>query len=293
MGQNRGFIESSTPMVDIIIPFYNRKALVKRAIKSVQNQSFQDWKLWMVDDGSSDGAIEELKKEFESQKIQFIQLDKNQGVSAARNQGIKLGHNSWVAFLDSDDEWLPQKLEKQMQYLKQYPETVLIHCNETWVKDNKVVKQKKKHKKPEGRAFNACVLLCCISPSATVIRRKVLESLDFFREDFPVCEDYDLWLKVTSKFDIAFLEESLLIKHGGHKDQLSRAYPIMDYWRVKALAPYLTNVDLSLSERQQVKQVLLERCDILLKGYQKHQNFKNQKEVELYIDRAKKCKIPL
>lgn len=273
-------------MLDIVIPFFNRKYLIQRAIQSVQNQSFHDWKLFLIDDGSCDQARDELKNKIKSKKIQYLFLDKNQGVSFARNYGIKQGCNPWVAFLDSDDEWLPKKLEKQMSYLKQNPETVLIHCNEIWMKHNKILNQKKKHKKHGGRIFKACTLLCCISPSATIIRRDVLENLGLFREDFPVCEDYDLWLKVTAQFDVVFLEEPLVIKHGGHKNQLSRAYPAMDYWRVKALFSHLQSTHLSLSEKKQVQKVILEKCNILLKGYKKYKNFESEKEIESYLKKA-------
>ena len=270
-------------MLDIVIPFYNRKKFIKRAIQSVQKQSFQEWTLWLIDDGSTDGSLQELKKEFESDKIKILSLEKNKGVSFARNYGIKQGNHPWVAFLDSDDEWLPQKLEKQMEYLKKYPNTALIHCDEIWLRNNQVLAQKKKHKKQGGRIFEACTLLCCISPSATIMSRSVLNAMPvMFREDFPVCEDYEMWLRVTSQYEVAFIEEALLIKHGGHEDQLSRAYFAMDYWRVKALSQHVDNKNLSEKERDQVKKILFKKCDILLKGYEKHDNFKDKKEIESY-----------
>lgn len=269
-------------MLDIVIPFYNRKIFVKKAIRSVQNQGFKQWHLWLVDDGSADGASEELEREFVSHKIQIIRLNKNYGVSFARNQAIKMGKNPWIAFLDSDDEWLPIKLEKQMQYLQKNPSTALIHCNEIWLKNKKIFPQKNKHKKQGGRVFKQCALLCCISPSATIIKRSVIEDLNLFREDFPVCEDYEMWLRLSAQYEVAFLEESLLFKHGGHPDQLSYAYPVMDYWRAKALSQHVNSKYLSQEEKEHLKKVLLEKCNILLKGYEKHKNFKHKKEIESY-----------
>ena len=269
-------------MVDVVIPSYNRKELLKRAIRSVQNQTFKDWKLWVVDDGSSDGSFDELSKIFSSSDfpIQFISLKTNQGVSFARNRGIEQGRGEWVALLDSDDEWLPEKLEKQLQFSQENPEVPLIHCNEIWLKKGKPFAQKKKHTKQGGRIFIPSTRLCCISPSAAILRRSLLKELGLFREDFPVCEDYEMWLRVTSRYPVGFVEEALVIKHGGHEDQLSRRYSAMDYWRVKALKNYLKDINLFQEEREQVKKVLREKGEILLKGYEKHQNFENKKEVE-------------
>lgn len=269
----------SQPLVDIIIPFYNRGELLKRAIRSVQNQSYKNWNLLIVDDGSTEDFPEDFIKGYRD-KISILKLKNNKGVSFARNQGIQQSQADWLAFLDSDDEWLDQKLEKQMEYALKNPQYPLIHCNETWFKNGKVFNQKKKHKKQGGRIFIPSVRLCCISPSAVVIKRDLFRELGFFREDFPVCEDYELWLRLTSHYDVGFLDEPLLIKHGGHKDQLSKKYFAMDYWRVKALLPYLKQSHLSLEEKQEVQESLVKKIKILLKGYEKHKNFKHKKEIE-------------
>ena len=269
-------------MVDIVIPSYNRGEFLKKAIQSVQNQTFKDWKLWVVDDGSTDGSFDTVVKTFSSSNfpMEFLDIKKNRGVSFARNQGIVRGQAEWVAFLDSDDEWLPDKLEKQLQFAREKPELPLIHCNEVWFRNGKPFPQKKKHKKQGGRIFVPSTRLCCVSPSAALLRRSLLEKLGLFREDFPVCEDYEMWLRVTSRYSVGFVEEALVIKRGGHGDQLSRRYPAMDYWRIKALTPYLKDKNLSQEERDQVKEVIMEKGRILLKGYEKHQNFKNKREVE-------------
>ncbi len=267
-------------MIDIIIPFYNRKNLIMRAVQSIQNQTFQDWFLWLINDGSTDKSTESLKKELQSEKIKIISLKKNKGVSFARNRGLELSQRKWVAFLDSDDEWLPQKLEKQIEYAHKNPDRPLIHCNEIWIKNGKILNQKQKHKKQGGRIFIPSTKLCCISPSAVLIKRSLFEELGFFREDFPVCEDYELWLRVTSRYEVGFLEETLVTKYGGHQDQLSKTYPAMDYWRVKALKNFVRDKNLSQKEQIQVKKVLSEKCKILLKGYEKYNNRTHKKEVE-------------
>ena len=263
-------------LIDIVIPAYNRKQLLKRAVSSVYNQSYKNWRLFIVDDGSTDGTSDEIYGE----KTQLLSLKQNKGVSYARNYGIKQGRAEWLAFLDSDDEWLSHKLEKQIEYSDKNPNYFLIHCNELWIKSGKILNQKKKHKKQGGRIFIPSVDLCCISPSAVLIKRKVFNEIGFFKEDFPVCEDYDFWLRFCSRHEAGFLDSILVVKHGGHSDQLSKKYFAMDYWRVKALFPFLKDKNLSMIERKRVKQVLIKKTEILLKGYKKHNNFKSYAEIE-------------
>ena len=263
-------------LVDIIIPVYNRKSFLKRAVRSVYNQTYPHWRLFIIDDGSTDGSY----KEFCREKSQLFKLKENKGVSYARNYGIRQGNAEWLAFLDSDDEWKADKLEKQIEYANKYPDYSLIHCNEVWIKNGKLFNQKNKHKKQGGRIFSSCVDLCCISPSSALIKRKIFNEIGFFREDFPVCEDYDLWLRFTSLYEVGFLNSVLVIKYGGHFDQLSKKYFAMDYWRVKALYPFLKDKNLSSIEKEKVKKVLVKKIEILLKGYKKHNNFKNYAEIE-------------
>lgn len=272
------------PLVDIVIPTYNRKELLKRAVQSVQNQSYKNWKLFIVDDGSTDGTTNSSYEE--QNNIFILKLKNNKGVSHARNQGIKQGKADWIAFLDSDDEWLPEKLEKQIKYAQNYPQYPVIHCNEIWFKNGKVFNQKKKHKKQGGRIFIPSVKLCCISPSAVLIKRNLFKTIGLFKENFPVCEDYELWLRITSRYEVGFIDKPLLVKHGGHSDQLSKKYFAMDYWRIKALHPYLKDRNLFQEEKQELKKTLLAKCEILLKGYTKHKNFKDQKEIEKIYKQA-------
>ena len=272
-------------LIDIIIPTYNRKQLLKRAVSSVYNQTYENWRLFIVDDGSTDGTSEGNYGE----KTQLLSLKQNKGVSYARNYGIKQGQAEWLAFLDSDDEWLAHKLEKQIEYSYNNPAYSLIHCNELWIKNGKILKQKNKHKKRGGRIFSSAVDLCCISPSAVLIKRKVFDEIGWFKEDFPVCEDYDFWLRYTSRYKLGFLDLLLLNKYGGHLDQLSHKYFAMDYWRVKALTPFLKDENLSLAEREKVKHTLAKKTEILLKGYRKHNNLKNYEEIEKISQELKSC----
>ena len=272
-------------LVDIIIPSYNRRRLLKRAVSSVYNQTYQNWRLFIVDDGSTDGTSEEDY----GNKSWLLSLKQNKGVSYARNYGIKQGKAKWLAFLDSDDEWKACKLEKQIEYSYKNPNCSLIHCNELWIKNGKTLNQKKHHKKQGGRIFMSSVDLCCVSPSAALIKRKVFDEIGFFKEDFPVCEDYDFWLRCASRYSAGFLDSILVVKYGGHSDQLSKKYFAMDYWRVKALYPFLKDKNLSSEERDKVKQTLIKKTGILLKGYKKYNNFENYTEIETVCQKLKSC----
>ena len=279
-------------MVDIVIPFHNRKHLLKRAILSVKRQTFKDWFLWLVDDGSEDGASEYTREIFKrSLPFKLLSSQNNQGVSVARNKGIHQGRGEWIAFLDSDDEWLPEKLETQINYIKANPSCSFVHSNEIWLKEGHVFPQKQKHKKTGGRIFKKSLALCCISPSAALVKRSLLEEIGLFREDFPVCEDYDLWLRITSRFSVGFVKKPLIIKHGGHPGQLSQKYKAMDYWRIKALKPFLTDSVITEEEREEVQQTLIKKCQILLKGYEKHKNLKNREEILNILSFAENQKI--
>lgn len=232
--------------ISVVIPTYNRVYTLERAIQSVFAQTFQDFELIVVDDASTDGTREYLGKLASSgnPKLRVFQQGENRGVSTARNIGIENSHGQWIAFLDSDDEWLPEKLSAQMAAVETLKtqssasEVRLIHTDEVWIRDGVRVNQKNKHAKSGGRVFNRCVDLCFIAPSSVLIRKDLFADLGFFREDFPVCEDYELWLRVSAGEEIHFMDETLIYKYGGHEDQLSRTVA-MDLWRVRALLPFL------------------------------------------------------
>jgi glycosyltransferase involved in cell wall biosynthesis len=269
--------------VDVVIPVYNRQEPLERAVNSVVNQSYTDWTLTIVDDGSGADFKAWLKEKMNSSwsrlNLQVITLLERRGVSRARNLGVDKGSSPWVAFLDSDDEWLPQKLEKQLAYAKEYPQYLLIHTEEIWVRNGARVNACKKHAKSGGRIFLRCLPLCCISPSTTLIARSLYVQQEGFREDFPVCEDYELWLRICSQYEVGFLQEALIVKYGGHADQLSRSEVGMDYWRVKALAPFLKSQYLAENEREAVATTIKAKCRILLNGYKKYENWCRYDEV--------------
>ena len=226
-------MDNSILNVSVIIPTYNRKNLLKRALHSVSSQTFVPQEIIVVDDGSSDGTKDWVLERFPY--VRYIYQD-NSGVSSARNAGIKEAKGSWIAFLDSDDEWMPDKLEKQERAINDSKEAWLCHTNEFWVRNSVRVNQMKKHQKYGGYIFENCLDICRISPSSVLIKKEVFEMVGLFDESLKVCEDYDLWLRITSVLPIIFLDQPLIIKYGGHADQLSRVDNGIEQYRIKSLS---------------------------------------------------------
>lgn len=259
--------------VSVIIPTFNRLEYLKRAVGSVRAQTYQNWDLWVIDDGSTDQTSSWASGE----GVHYVRTQ-HLGVSHARNLGIQLSCGSWIAFLDSDDEWLDHKLATQIQFARENLFKI-IHGEEIWIRQGVRINPHKKHQKSGGRIFKKSVDLCCISPSTVMIHRDLFLSEGLFREDFPVCEDYDLWLRLTSKFDVGFIKQPLIRKYGGHS-QLSQKYLAMDYWRIKSLLNLKNSPHLDRDEKAHLKKSLRKRAQILLNGYKKHNNMAHYKEVE-------------
>jgi len=250
--------------VTVIIPTFNRAHKIARAIASVLYQSFTDYEILVVDDGSEDGTHEVLTR-FRS-RVEWITHSKNLGVSAARNTGIRESHSPLIAFLDSDDYWLPDKLAAQVSFFSEHPEAVACQTEEFWVRRGVRVNPMKKHFKPSGEIFEPSLKLCVVSPSAVVVKRSLLEEVGVFDEDFPVCEDYDLWLRVSWKYPIWLIPESLVIKEGGAFDQLSRSVQGMDRYRIKAIARLLASGCLSNKQADAAIREIRFKCRVYGNG---------------------------
>jgi glycosyltransferase involved in cell wall biosynthesis len=254
--------------VSIIIPTYNRAEKVLRAINTAFDQTISDFELIVIDDGSEDGTIDVLTKF--ADRINIIRHEKNLGVSAARNSGIRSSQSPFIAFLDSDDYWLPQKLETQLQFFKENPEAVLCQTEEIWVRNGVRVNPWNKHLKPSGYIFEQSLKLCLVSPSAVMIRRGIFNEVGLFDEDFPVCEDYDLWLRIGCRYPMYLINKYMLVKEGGHSDQLSSARKGMDRYRIKSMVKLLVSGCLNEVQTRAVHIELERKCRIYGNGCIKH-----------------------
>jgi len=195
-----------------------------------------------------------------------------------------LATSPWIAFLDSDDEWAPDKLHQQLCAAKQYPDIKIVHTNEIWIRSGKRVNPMKKHEKKGGWIFSDCLPLCAISPSSVMIHREVFQCVGLFDETLPACEDYDLWLRITSRFEVMYLDQLLTIKYGGHVDQLSQKYWGMDRFRIQALHNIIKEDVLSSENQQLATSMLKEKITIFLAGALKRNNFTYHKTYEAILD---------
>ena len=255
--------------IAVVIPTFNRKHCISRAIESVLSQTLAANEIIVVDDGSSDGTGSFLEEKYP--QLRYLSQS-NLGVSAARNRGVIESSSKWLAFLDSDDEWLEKKLELQIQRLIENPEYQLIHSEEIWIRNGVRVNQKKKHQKGGGHIFDKCLPLCAISPSSVILSRQLFEEVGGFDEELPACEDYDLWLKICSRYPVLFIEQALIKKYGGHDDQLSRLHWGMDRFRVQAMGNLLQSGNLNPDQITKTRTMLLSKCEILLAGAEKRDN---------------------
>ncbi len=246
--------------VSIIIPTFNRAIKTARAISSVLYQRFTDYEIIVVDDGSTDGT-EKVLHQFED-RIQYIAHNTNRGVSAARNTGIAVSHAPLIAFLDSDDYWLPHKLSVQTAFFEQNPNAMICQTEETWIRNGRRVNPGKRHLKPSGDVFEASLALCLVSPSAVMLRRELFQEMGVFDENLPACEDYDLWLRIACRYPVFLIQQSLIIKEGGHPDQLSARFKGMDRFRIKALVKLIQESPLNEVQRQSVVKELSLKCRI-------------------------------
>lgn len=263
--------------IDVVIPTYNRAGVLKRAIDSVLAQSHKHFHLYIVDDGSTDETPQLLSDYATHPQVTLLSQD-NQGVSAARNLGVKTSENEWLSFLDSDDEWLPKKLEKQVQYLKLHPHIRFLHAEEIWMRNGVRVNPKARHSKSAPELFKRSLELCLISPSTVMMKRELFEEHQGFNESFTVCEDYDLWLKVMAREEIGFLPDYVARKYGGHPDQLSTKFPAMDYWRIKSLIDLKTK-DIDPDKKLLINEEIIRKTPLLLEGYLKHGQLERHQEL--------------
>ncbi len=267
------------PFVSVIIPSYNRGWILKEAIDSVLVQDYKHFELIIIDDGSTDNTRDILKTY--GGQIKTI-TQSNKGVSAARNAGIASSTGSLIAFLDSDDLWLPKKLSRQVEFFISNPDAVICQTEEIWIRNGKRVNPKIKHKKISGDIFEPSLSLCLISPSAVMIKKSLFDDVGIFDEELFACEDYDLWLRISYKYRVELIDISLVVKRGGHNDQISKM-PGLDKYRIKALKKIIDGKLLSKKQEKNAVKILKEKCLIYAGGCKKRNR---TKEAEFYTDLA-------
>ncbi len=276
-------------MISVIIPTYNRASFLKEAIQSVLDQDYfardasVPFEVLLIDDGSTNNT-EEIVNSFRGQvKYHFKE---HGGVSSARNLGLELAGGEYIAFLDSDDLWKEEKISTQMNFMNTFLEARICYTEEIWIRRGVFVNPKKIHRKYSGWIFDRILPLCLLSLSSALFRKDVFEEIGKFDEELPACEDYDFGIRLAQKYPIYLLPKPLIIKRGGHSDQLSRKYWGMDRFRVKALEKAI-HLPLTPHQEKLVRQEIVKKCRILVQGFKNRKKISEAQKYSLILDKYK------
>jgi glycosyltransferase involved in cell wall biosynthesis len=267
--------------VSVVIPTFNRGWCLGEAVDSVLGQRWSDYELIVVDDGSTDETTELLASY--GRRIRVLR-QANRGVSAARNLGIRASAGRLVAFLDSDDLWLPQKLAAQVAYFEEHPDALICQTEELWVRKGVRVNPGLRHRKAAGMIFERSLELCLVSPSAAMVRRELFDQVGLFDERLPACEDYDLWLRISCRYPIHLIETALIVKRGGHSDQLSRK-PSLDRYRIESIDRLLQSGLLTDDQRKAATRVLKKKGAVYIRGCRKRGRVAEADRIERLLHR--------
>lgn len=252
--------------VSVIIPTYNRAHLVERSIQSVLSQTMPAGEIIVIDDGSTDTTHSVLSTY--QDHISIIRIPHNNGVSHARNQGIAHATKEWIMLLDSDDEWHPEKISSQLDFLNDNPFYWICQTDEKWVKNNQLKNKPKHLHKKNDWIFKDSLQRCMVSPSSVCFHQSIWQQHGPFNDSFPACEDYDLWIKISRTHPVGLIPSELLTRYAGHSDQLSATTPIQDQYRIQSLLNcYQNETDSDI--KKMIKHTLTQKLTILINGTQK------------------------
>jgi len=265
------------PVFSVIVPVYNRQEMLQRALDSVSAQTFKDYEIIVVDDGSDDGTGELCPAGYRN--LIYLRQN-NSGVSAARNLGIKHAGAPYIAFLDSDDTWHPQKLQEDYDYIKNNPRFKIHQSEDIWIRNGARVNPGKKHLKKAGLIFYESLELCMISPSSAVISAEIFELYGLFDENLRACEDYDLWLRITPFEEVGLIAKKLITRYSGHNDQLSSLYHVMDRFRLYSIINLLKTEKLPDKFRERALTRAMEKAGIIRSGAVK----RNRADLAAYLE---------
>jgi glycosyltransferase involved in cell wall biosynthesis len=258
------------PHISIVIPTYNRSHLLCRAVRSVQCQSYSDIEIIVVDDASGDGTNRlDIFSEHSRVPLRYVPLENHGGVSQARNKGVALSQGAWIAFLDSDDEWLPRKLADQVLWHEANPLYRISQTKEIWIRRGRRVNPPLTHEKIQGYIFEQSLKRCMITPSSVMMQTSLFHEAGGFNESLPACEDYDLWLKITRVWPVGLIDEYLLTRYGGHADQLSSSVMGLDRFRIQSIMDLLNSKKLSQEQDLLARAELVRKSTIVAEGFQK------------------------
>ena len=273
------------PLVSVIIPVYNRFEMAKEAISSVIGQTFKDLEVFIIDDGSID-MTPILGTYFkDDSRVKYIRINHSGMPGFVRNKGVELSSGKYLAFLDSDDLWMDNKLEKQIKYLETNSRYRVVHTREAWIRKGKTVSQAGFNHRRFGNIFPDALEKCIIGPSTVLMEKELYISLGGFRNDLEIAEDYELWLKLSNSSDVAYIDEALITKRAGHIGQLSEKYGQIEIFRIRGLKELVEQHYFSQENQKLAELELAKKCKIYAAGCRKRNKVE---EAKLHESIAKK-----
>jgi len=206
--------KNNIPKVSVIIPTYNRAHLIGRAIKSVLNQTFQDFEIIVVDDGSTDNT-REIVKSFVDKRIRYYYHEKNKGYPEALNKGLNLARGSYIAFQDDDDEWFPEKLYRQMMIFKNAKKKTGVVYSGFWkIKDGKKLYIPSTHViQKEGNIHEELLKGNFIGMPTSIVKRECFDKVGMFDTTISCLQDWDLWIRISKYYEFKYIPEPLVISY--------------------------------------------------------------------------------
>lgn len=209
---------TSKPTVSVVIPTYNRGTKLNRAVNSVCDQTYKKWKLYVVNDDPENDVREFLP---EDDRINYIQHKQNKGAPAARNTGIRASEAPYIAFLDDDDAWKPEKLERQVNaFQKLSRDYGLVYTGRDIIEDDSVIKTH--HPNTTGDVFTELLGRNFIPSETPIIRRECIEQVGDFDIKLESSQDFDLWLRIARSYKVSAIPDSLAIAYQGHENRISK-----------------------------------------------------------------------
>ncbi|MFP4629856.1 MAG: glycosyltransferase family 2 protein [Desulfohalobiaceae bacterium] len=250
-------------LVSVIIPTYNRAEMLSKAIGSVLVQSHSCLELIVVDDGSTDQTRDILQGIADPRVCCLSQ--EHQGVAAARNLGLEKASGDYIALLDSDDIWLPQKLSRQLEFTLQGG-WMITQTEELWFRKGVRVNPGLRHRKRAGWIFEPSLELCLVSPSCVLFRRSLWQELGGFDPRLLAAEDYDFWLRCSLRYAVGLCPQGLVHRYAGHADQLSSKLIGIDLYRIYSLLKIHKELRLSSRQLQLVQKALQKKGHRYIQG---------------------------
>jgi len=227
------------PLVSIVIATHNYGQYIEQAVESVIKQTFTDWELVIIDDGSTDNTKENLSSLLKDKRITYF-WQENLGQPKAKNRGIQLAKGEFIAFLDADDAWLPEKLEKQLPVFDKDLEIGITYTGLQIMNENGQLGEIRQCKKLKGNVFKESLYQTIPPFSSTIVRKTVLKEVGLFNEHIPLAIDFELWLRVSMRYQFNYIDEPLLFYRTGHAN-LSKRYKERRKIVINYILPHVLN----------------------------------------------------